>query len=120
MTQRRSWFKYFNLNLILIVLCCACATCFAQLDRGSIAGLVTDPAGAAITGAKITVTNTETGTLSGTISTAAGVYTIPALPAGKYSVTASAAGFKELIRSGITVSVGETATVDMQLAVGEA
>jgi hypothetical protein len=48
------------------VLCFASMSCFAQLDRGSIAGIVSDPTGAAITGAKVTATNVAMGTQSGT------------------------------------------------------
>lgn len=116
MTQRR-WLKYFNLGLLLAVLSYG-SMCFAQLDRGTISGVVTDPSGSLIVGARITVTNVATGTQSSTVTTGAGAYTIPELVAGQYSVTVSAAGFNELIRTGITVSVGQTATVDVQLAVG--
>ncbi|MGB6828858.1 MAG: carboxypeptidase-like regulatory domain-containing protein, partial [Terracidiphilus sp.] len=118
MTHRINWLRY--LSLMFIVFCCTSVVCFAQLDRGSVSGTVTDPSGAAVSGAKVTVTNTDTGTQSSTVATDAGVYTIPDLPAGKYSVTVSAAGFEGLIRNGITVSVGETATVTLQLAVGQA
>src|ERR1700735_5339025 len=59
------------------------------------------------------------GTQSSTVTTGAGAYTVPELPAGDYSVTVSAPGFSKLIRNGITVSVGETATVTLQPTVGE-
>jgi len=120
MTQPRSWVKSINLSLTLIVLCCASQAGFAQLDRGTISGIVTDPSGSAVSGANVTVTNTAMGTQSSTLTTSAGVYSIPGLPAGQYSVTIKVAGFRELIRNGITVSVGETASVDLQLAVGQA
>ncbi len=117
MTHRINWLRY--LSLMFIVLCCTSVVCFAQLDRGSVAGFITDPSGATVTGAKVTVTNTAMGTQNSTVTTSAGSYSIPELIAGTYSVTVAAPGFKELIRNGITVSVGETATVDLQLAVGE-
>ncbi|HUA96707.1 MAG TPA: TonB-dependent receptor [Terracidiphilus sp.] len=119
MTQRSGWFKRSRLGLIFVVLGWASVVCFAQLDRGTISGIVTDPTGAAISGARVTVTNTATGTQSSTVTTGAGGYTIPELDAGEYSVTVNAPSFKELIRQGITVSVGETATVDLQLTVGQ-
>jgi Carboxypeptidase regulatory-like domain/TonB dependent receptor len=120
MTQPRSWVRYFTLSLTLVVLCCASHLGFAQLDRGTISGIVTDPSGSSITGAKVTITNTAMGTQSSTVTTNAGVYTVPDLPAGQYSVTVQAAGFRELVRNGITVSVGQTASVDVQLPVGQA
>src|SRR6202522_235188 len=91
----------------------------AQSDRGSVSGTVTDPSGSGITGAKVTVTNTAMGTQNSTVTTGVGQYTVPELPAGTYAVTVVAPGFTTLVRSGITVSVGETARVDLQLGVGQ-
>src|SRR5882762_8516464 len=119
MTQQRSWFKYLNLNLIFMALCCTGVTCLAQTDRGSVSGIVTDPSGAGITGAKVTVTNVAMGTQNSTVTTGAGDYTIPELVAGEYSVTVVTPGFTTLVRNGITVSVGETARVDLKLSVGQ-
>jgi hypothetical protein len=120
MTRQRSWFKYLNLSLMFIVVSCASVLCFAQSDRGSLSGTVTDPSGSGITGAKVTVTNTAMGTQNSTVTTGVGEYTIPQLSAGIYSVTVVAPGFSTLVRNGITVSVGETAHVDLQLGVGQA
>src|SRR6266852_8613237 len=116
---RTSWLKYSNLSLLFTVLCCASVLCFAQSDRGSVSGIVTDPSGAGITGAIVTITNAAMGTQNSTVTTGAGDYTIPQLAAGKYSVTVVAPGFTTLVRNGITVSVGETARVDLILGVGE-
>ncbi len=91
----------------------------AQSDRGSVSGIVTDPSGSGITGARVTVTNTAMGTQNSTVTTGAGQYTVPELPAGAYSVTVVAPGFTTLVRNGITVSVGETAHVDLQLGIGQ-
>jgi len=118
MTPGRSWLKYFKLSLIFIALSTAGVLCFAQSDRGSISGIVTDPSGSGVTGAKVTVTNTAMGTQNSTVTTGAGNYSIPQLAAGEYSVTVSAPGFKTLIRKGITVSVGQTSSVDLTLGVG--
>ena len=119
MTQERSWLRYFNLSLMFIVLCCASVLCFAQTDRGSVSGTVTDPTGAVVTGAKVTITNTAMGTQSSTVTSGTGNYTIPQVFAGDYSVTVVATGFTTLVRSGITVYVGQTATIDLKLGVGQ-
>ena len=119
MTQPRSWLKYLNLGLMFIVLCGTGPMCLAQSDRGSVSGIVTDPSGAALTGAKVTITNAAMGTQNSTVTTGAGDYTIPELSAGEYSLTVVAPGFSKLVRNGVTVSVGETARVDLKLGVGQ-
>ena len=119
MTQETSWIKYLKLSLTSIALCCASVFCFAQSDRGSVSGIVTDPTGSGIIGARVTVTNTAMGTQNSTVTTGVGEYTIPELPAGVYSVTVVAPGFSTLVRNGITVSVAETARVDLKLGVGQ-
>jgi hypothetical protein len=119
MALRGEWLKYITLSLIFIALGGGSRLCFAQLDRGTISGIVADASGSVVSKARVTVTNTATGTQSSTVTTDSGAYTVPELAAGEYSVTVSASGFKKLIRNGITVSVGQTASVDLQLAVGE-
>ncbi len=116
----KSLLKFIHLGLIFVVLCCGSQLCFAQLDRGGISGVVTDSSGAVVAGARVTVTNTAMGTQNSTVSTGAGGYTVPQLPAGEYYVTVVATGFSQLIRNGITVSVGQTATIDLKLTVGQA
>jgi len=116
----KSWLKFINLSLMFLVLCCANVLCLAQSDRGSVSGIVTDQSGSGIGGAKVTITNTAMGTQNSTVTTDAGNYTIPQLAAGQYSLTIVAPGFAGLIRNGITVSVGQTASLDLQLGVGQA
>ncbi|HEY1984264.1 MAG TPA: TonB-dependent receptor [Terracidiphilus sp.] len=119
MTQLTSWLRQLGLSLLFIVLGSASVLCFAQSDRGSVSGSVTDPSGAGVVGAKVTVTNAAMGTQNSTVTTGVGEYTIPELSAGVYSVTVVAPGFNTLVRNGITVSVGETARVDLKLGVGQ-
>src|ERR1700729_3941520 len=116
-SQSSSWLS--RVVMMFIVLFCASVLCFAQSDRGSVSGIVTDASGSGILGAKVTITNTAMGTQNSTVTTGAGAYTIPQLAAGEYSVTVVATGFSQLIRNGITVSVVQTATIDMKLAVGQ-
>ena len=56
--------------------------CLAQSDRGSITGAIADAAGSSIPGASVTATNEGTGAQNHTVTTGAGEYTIPELPAG--------------------------------------
>ena len=119
-SAKKIWLKLIHLSVMFTVLCCATQLCFAQLDRGGISGVVTDSAGSVVAGARVTVTNAGMGTQNSTVTTAAGAYTVPQLAAGDYNITVVATGFSTLIRNGITVSVGETATIDVQLTVGQA
>src|SRR5258708_12020411 len=69
---RTSWLKYSNLSLMFIVLCSTGVTCLAQTDRGSVSGTVTDPTGAGLTGAKVTITNAALGNQNSTVTTCTG------------------------------------------------
>src|SRR5215203_2120394 len=71
-----------------------CALAVAQTTSSRITGTITDPAGAAIPAANITVTNVETGVSFKTVTGAQGEYAIPALPAATYKLTVSATGFR--------------------------
>jgi hypothetical protein len=91
----------------------------AQLDTGTISGTVTDPSGAAVPGATVTIRNVETGVARNLLTNAVGRYDATALPVGMYEVRTSLTGFQTLVRSGITLTVGRNAVVDMSLQVGE-
>ncbi len=90
----------------------------SQALNGQIEGVVTDSSGAAVPNAAITVRNIETGTERSVKSDEAGVYRAPLLPLGTYRVTAELTNFKRLVREGITLTTGQTATVDLTLEAG--
>ena len=96
----------------------AAASLFAQNDRGAITGTVRDPGSAVIPGANVTVTNTENGAEFKTVTTGTGSYTVPSLPAGHYSVSVEAPGFKRYTQTGIEVQVAQTDRIDVALQVG--
>jgi len=91
----------------------------SQALNGQIEGIVSDANGAAIPAASITATNIETGTERKVTSDENGVYRVPLLPLGTYRVTAEAANFKRLVREGITLVTGQTATVALELEAGQ-
>ena len=86
---------------------------------GAISGVVTDESGAWIPGASVEVTNTANGSVRTAITGDGGVYTVPLLQPGPYSVKISIFGFKSMVRDGVVVTVNETARVDARLPVGE-
>ena len=69
--------------------------------------------------AVITVTNIETGATRTMTTDESGVYRFPLLPLGTYRITAEAANFKKLVREGVTLTTGQTATLDLYLPAGE-
>jgi len=85
---------------------------------GAIAGTVTDATGAVVGNAKITVTSESTGDSRSGTSTSNGSFIVPLLPPGSYTVRSSKDGFKELVHTGVTVHVTETAGVNFRLTVG--
>src|SRR5450756_80359 len=91
---------------------------FAQLDRGSIVGAVTDQTGAVVPEVKLQVRNAATGAAYAAVSNDTGQYSVPNLPAGPYTITFEANGFKKLVRSNLEVSVAGTLRADVRLEVG--
>jgi hypothetical protein len=104
-----------TLSLLLF----ACSA-FAQGDRGTITGTISDPAGAVVANAAIQARHVETGTLYDGASTNTGNYTLAQLPVGTYEVSVAVPGFKKFVRSGLTVQVAATVRVDIVLEVGAA
>src|ERR1700728_399810 len=91
---------------------------FAQGDRGTITGTVTDPTGAVVPNANIQITNSETAVVYKVATTNTGNYTLVNLPVGTYVLTVDAPGFKKFERPGLVVQVAETERVDAVLQVG--
>jgi hypothetical protein len=96
----------------------AMAPVFGQSERGTIAGSVTDPSGAAVPNAKVTATEMSTNVATGTVTNDAGDYTLPNLPAGQYNVRVEREGFNSSVRTGITLNASATVRADATLAVG--
>jgi hypothetical protein len=97
----------------------ATASLSAQTFRGTILGTVTDPSGAVLPGAKVTVKNTGTGLERTTETSADGSYALPELPIGTYSVTVTQAGFQTFVATGVTVDVAGERRVDAAMKTGE-
>jgi outer membrane receptor protein involved in Fe transport len=96
------------------------ATAVAQLDTGSIVGVVRDKSGAVVTGADVKVTNSKTGRVSAVKTGSVGEYEVPGLPAGPYRVEATHSGFKTGVVSGIVLYATDRRSADVALDVGSA
>jgi hypothetical protein len=105
-----------------VIGCCFLLTAavFAQSERGSITGTVSDPAGAVVPNATVIATGTQTGVQYESVSTQTGDYTLPQLPAGTYELSVSAPGFSKFTQRGIRIYVAQAARVDVVLQVGGA
>jgi hypothetical protein len=96
----------------------AASFCHAQLDRGTIAGSVTDQHNAVIGGATVVITNTATGQTERLTTNDAGAYVANTLLIGNYSVSAERAGFQKVLQSNVAVDVNKVVRVDLSLPVG--
>jgi hypothetical protein len=109
--RRQVWLVFWFLAL-------ACALGARAQTSSSITGLVTDPSGAAVAGAKVIVTSVHTGTNRVALTGATGWYQIIALPVGEYEVRVEKPGFAEEIRKGVHLVVGQEAVVAVSLRLG--
>jgi hypothetical protein len=91
----------------------------AQILYGGLVGNVTDESGASVPGATVTATNDQTGVSRTTETTAEGVYRIPTLDPGAYTVRVQADGFRSFEQRGATVSVNNLTRVDVPLQLGQ-
>src|SRR6266403_2275766 len=91
----------------------------AQTSNGTIVGSVTDPAGAVVLGATVTVTNTDLGAFKRTTKTdSVGSYRIDGLLPGNYSVSIQASGMQEFVEVGVAVKASLASTVNASLIIG--
>src|SRR5207237_378797 len=93
---------------------------YGQSNTGGIQGTITDPSGAIVLKAMVTGRNMDTGVVSSTVSTDAGLYSLPGLSPGRYAITVEAPGLKKYIREGVTVPTGTLVSLDVQMQVGAA
>ncbi len=109
-----------RLFVAAVVLCLtiSLAPISAQTTAGAIVGTVSDPSGAIIAGATITVTNMDTNISVRATTDQTGNYVVTPLNVGRYSVSVEAAGFKRSVRSDITLNVQDRLRVDAALEVG--
>ncbi|MDQ6706254.1 MAG: Plug and carboxypeptidase regulatory-like domain-containing protein, partial [Acidobacteriota bacterium] len=90
----------------------------AQIDQGAIRGTVQDQTGGAVPGAKVTLTNENTGLVLGTASSGDGTYSFTPIKIGAYAVSAEKAGFDTVSQAHIVVHVNDQAKVDFTLSPG--
>jgi len=111
----------------LIVAAALCLTAFfvstpiavSQTNTGQIKGVVRDNAGAVVPGATVAVTHVATKTKVERVSDSAGEFLFPSLLVGECELTVSATGFKQLIKTGIDLRIGQVIDLELALEIGE-
>ncbi|MCS6885362.1 MAG: carboxypeptidase regulatory-like domain-containing protein [Acidobacteriota bacterium] len=106
------------LFLVSAMLACAAITGYAQSATGGIRGTITDQTGAVIAGAEVSIRNNATGAEANAVTNQEGIYRIPSLPPGQYTMTITAAGFKKAELKDLAVRLGVESTYDVQLQPG--
>ena len=110
---RRSAFSLCAIAAILF-----CGPAHGQNISSSIGGVVTDTSGAPVSGATITVKNVGTGAVNTAVTDASGTYSVPALLAGTYDLTATKQGFETYTAAGFQLLSAQTARMNVTLHVG--
>ena len=111
MLSRTTW-------LLSAAFCLTALPVFGQLDTGTISGRVTDSSGAVVANAQVKAVHLATNFESDTLSNADGYYRVPSLRPGAYRVTVTVPGFKQHVREGLDLRVGENLDIDVALQVG--
>ena len=111
--------KVFPWIAALGMLVCLQGTGFSQsVNNATIHGSVLDQSGAAVVGAQVTATQTETSQVQTTVSSSDGSFVLPGLPVGGYSLQVSAKGFRKYVQTGLVLEVGQNVQVNIPLSVG--
>src|SRR6266849_2102241 len=113
--------KHFRLSyalLLCVLVLGASSQAFGQ--NATVVGTITDPSGAAVANATVTITHNETGKVYHLTSNSDGQYVAPDLPIGHYNIKVEAPGFKAAEQKGVVLQVGDRTRLDYQMSMGGA
>jgi hypothetical protein len=111
--------KHILLLFFVIAISILAQNSFAQVERASLEGTVTDPSGAVVGGATVRIVAVETGLTQERSTNSSGHYRFLGTAIGEYTVTAAGTGFKTKVIEEVSLNVGETRTLDIKLEVGQ-
>src|ERR1019366_256838 len=123
--QSREIARHRTTWIVWIVSCLCCvlfmgAQGWAQVDQGTITGVVQDSSGAVLSGAQVTLTSTDTGLVLQAKTDHSGVYTFSPVKIGNYKVAATSAGFQTTSQEHVHLDVQQRLNVPLTLKIGEA
>jgi hypothetical protein len=108
------------MRAVFVVALLSFASClYAQANRATVSGVVTDAQGAVVAGATVSATDTATGVVTSTKTNDAGLYSMGNLEIGTYSVAAEHPGFQKYVHSGIQLTTGQVLGLDIPLQLGQ-
>src|ERR1700685_502363 len=110
--------RILSLTVVALVMLIAASYAGAQSTGGRIRGTVSDPSGAAVVAAKVTLINEATNVMRDVDSNANGEYLCLEVPVGTYEIDVSQQGFKKYVRKGIALDLNEVISVDIGLQLG--
>jgi hypothetical protein len=113
-----SWLAICCCTLLLASLVVSAPARGQAISTGTITGVVTDPTGALVAGATVTITNTDTSTTRTAVTNESGRYLFADIPPGKYDVSINKTGFRTTKVPGQELTVGSTITLDLRLEIG--
>ena len=112
--------KKLHAILISVFVLASALTVVAQVENGQFAGNVTDPSGAAIANAKVTVTDIGTNRIVTVTTNQSGAFNVGQLQVGRYSVAVEAKGFRRSVRTDVTANAGVVTRLDFKMELGQA
>lgn len=108
-----------NLTMWFLGFLLSCGLALGQTASGSLSGTVTDANGASVPGAKLTATSKDNGSKIEALSSDAGLYVFPSLPAGSYSLVVEKTGFKKVSQANVEIRIAQRVDLNVKLEVGD-
>jgi carboxypeptidase family protein len=109
-----------NVAVVIVALLCCSYVVFAQSDTATISGRVTDPSGAAISGAEVQVQNVLTGWQVSIATNSSGLYVAQALQPGTYRIIVNNPGFKQIVKPNVVLNVQDNTSLNFGMTIGSA
>ena len=106
-------------TFVLVSFLCSLSVVAQTGATGALTGTITDPAQAVVAGVQVKVTNTTSKETRTVVTSEDGIYNVPLLTPGDYTVEISKEGFKTVVNSGVKINVTETASLNVQLEIGD-